>query len=420
MIQLLQIPETCLFGEKGMEIPVMNFGAGAKELLHEIRLRASLRPPFVTLKPCEVNGIHYPGIEVLTAKLKKASVVSKAAELLADTMASPCLMVLQFREKFLIAGKNPHPSATETETNGVFLSHWMHPERLSREAQRFLERINRCLNEDGNVEEVYSRLRFAVQDFPLSGLTGGMVFWMLEELKINRPRFCGILKYCAPFRSDIWNSPEDSRFKGMHLHEDDGYLYDLEDLWYSLAMHPKTREFMEKRRYFGGFDLHYRLQEMYTDALEEEILRGEGCLLRQKTHASLEEEGCPWVLTEYLSGIHPGMHCTGVDWTPSERELSGEDLIPVEGTANGEDEKKEDSMTELSGTVFALTGDTVRDEMPEDEGFEEDEEAEFESNYDEVTERADDMAYYMGYDEDDGLAFDMGMSDGYSFSWIMH
>ena len=274
MLELFNIPKQCILNKN---IPLERFfdadqHSGAA--VASIQWCASLKPVLTGTEAVNENKFRYEEIEVICVELKDKNHLFDVVNGICKKIKYPCLLDIKYGDKFLIdtcqfeAGKLDRNSNVHRYT---YCSHWIHPDLLSPGAVQTIDVINKALNMQGNLYEIYTQMVHAVQNFRLGGTTKAHISRLLYDMlgKTSPKKQEEIMKYCTPFKKYAYaNNSKASRYNRNARLNMYTYSYDYEDIWYCLLKYEPTKRVVLGRDYRDIQELVSRIDSKLSESYD--------------------------------------------------------------------------------------------------------------------------------------------------------
>lgn len=274
MIELINIPKQCICNRI---IPIAKIFSEDQELLlpvvKTISWYAVLRPSNFHSEEVVTSSLRYEEIQIIQVEITDTELLFDIARAIYKKIKYPCLLFICYKgecTKYTISACRFSPGKNDYEKNvleSLVMSHWIHPDCLSNKANQFIDSLNRALEQDGNLYEIYSALFRAITMFKLAGTSKTHTKSLIDYIcgKRENPKVGDkgeILRFCTPYK--FYPSRYNSRANFYSSnHGDKSYylIYDYEDIWYCFVKNAYIRSYLEKNRYRDIDDLVYHIDD---------------------------------------------------------------------------------------------------------------------------------------------------------------
>lgn len=181
----------------------------------------------------------------------------------------PCLLVIQYKEKYLLSGCKFELGKRDPERNILHtpaFSHWLHDSFYSHEAENFLRKIESLLNTESSLKEMYQGVVGEIQMFALGGIGSkqylvSIIKWLRGSCSLKY--LDTVLSICTPYKKySPRNGSIAAKYEKSRATKQYTYSYDAEDVWYFLMMNEETRRIIETRKYRNLEEIIYRMENM--------------------------------------------------------------------------------------------------------------------------------------------------------------
>lgn len=267
MENFIDIPEKCRFAVPKHIDPAQIFhNDEALCAVNNIEWLGKISPISAHVSEYRDERHVYEEIQILFVDLTKADDLYHTASAIFRAIRYHCLLIMRYSSKFLLSASAFEIGKLDPDQNILrrpALSHWIHKDYLSPDAEKFMAKMNSCLNAEGSLKEIYLNVLHEIQMFPLGGIHS-------KQCVINIVRWLrggcsdGFLarafSTCTPYKK---YAPRDGSIRAQYekrpYSQNYTYSYDAEDVWYSLIMEPSTERVIRARKYRNLEEIIYRM-----------------------------------------------------------------------------------------------------------------------------------------------------------------
>lgn len=233
--------------------------------VQSIQWYASLKPTLADVEPVKTAEIRYEEIQIFEVTLRDATHLFEIVHTMQKSIKYPCLLCIEHNNKSVLSASPFRPGKRDYDDNvlrSVNLSHWIHADLLSPEAESLLNTVNEALSAADDLYSIYTRITHAIQMFSLGGLTKAHVRRLLRDMvgKLSEPEQDAVLQYCTPYQKHYpMNSSMAAKYNKAQRSSSYVYSFDTEDLWYCFQKYEPTRRVILGRRYRNMQDLIFSI-----------------------------------------------------------------------------------------------------------------------------------------------------------------
>ena len=268
MIEWIEVPEKCRFAVPKHINPAQIFRNQEESsfAINDIEWIGTISPVSAHVSVYKDERSTYEEIQIFCINLVETDDLYHTASIFFRTIRYPCLLIMKYNDKFLLSACAFEIGKRDTEQNILrrpSLSHWIHKDYCSVEANKFMSKINLHLNAEGSLKEVYLNILHEIQMFHLGGIYSKQ--YLISIVKRLRGScssnfFDRVFRPCTPYKkyAPMSNSIK-AKYEEKRQRQSYTYIYDSEDIWYSLVMEPSTEKIILARKYRNLEELVYRM-----------------------------------------------------------------------------------------------------------------------------------------------------------------
>lgn len=267
MVSYIDVPEKCKFAAPKHIDPAQIFhNHKDPPAVDGIKWIGTISPVSAHVSAYKDERSAYEEIQILSISLTQADDLSQTVSAVFRAILYPCLLIVRYSDKFLLSACAFDIGKRDSDRNILrhpALSHWIHSDYCSSEAEEFIGKINLHLNAEGSLKEIYLNILHEIQMFPLGGICSkqyliSIVKWLRGSCSAKF--LSSTFATCTPYKK---YAPKDSSIRARYEKKSSGqsytYTYDAEEVWYSLIMEPSTEKIIRARKYRNLEDLIYRM-----------------------------------------------------------------------------------------------------------------------------------------------------------------
>lgn len=241
----------------------------SSEVIHEVESiswRGCIKPVISEVVP-SVNGRkRYEELQLLKVVINSRDNLYSLAKALYRAIKYPCVVEYQMGDATCIGADKFNAGLIDQSKNimsGLYFSHWIRQDYMSKDATRMIVRVNEALSAGGEIASIVQNVCNAIGDYRLSGTSRAHVDRLRSELIGSKPSsFRKIVeKICVPVKYYPGSSFK-SKKERYEKRSGKGYriIYDYEELWYCFMACEETRRIIENKRIRNMEDLIYSLE----------------------------------------------------------------------------------------------------------------------------------------------------------------